>query len=55
MSDTMVISQVAGNIGYLLSDASDEHPGHGLGGSPVKAGCAEKAIPDGIAGLLGGR
>ena len=50
--NTMVVSQLAGAVGYILSDASYQHPGHGLGGSPVKAGCAEKAIPDGIAKLL---
>lgn len=53
--NTMVISQVSGNVGYILSDASYEHPGHGLGGSPIKSGCAENAIPDGIAGLLGSK
>lgn len=50
--NTMVVSQLAGAIGYILSDASYEHPGHGLGGSPIKSGCAEKAIPSGIARLL---
>jgi hypothetical protein len=53
--NTMVVSQLAGAVGYILPDASYEHPGHGLGGSPVKAGCAEKAIPNGIASLLGAR
>jgi hypothetical protein len=53
--NTMVISQLAGAVGYVLSDASYEHPGHGLGGSPIKAGCAEKAIPNGIASLLSSR
>jgi hypothetical protein len=51
--NTMVISQMAGNVGYILSDASYAQPGHGLGGSPIKSGCAETAIPNAIAGLLG--
>jgi hypothetical protein len=50
--NTMVVTQLAGAVGYILADASYEHPGHGLGGSPIKAGCAEKAIPNGIARLL---
>ena len=53
--NTMVVSQLAGAVGYILPDASYEHPGHGLGGSPIKAGCAEKAIPNGIASILSSR
>ena len=49
---TMVTSQLAGAVGYLLPDASYEHPGHGLGGSPIKAGCVEKELPKAIAASL---
>lgn len=48
----IVTTQLAGAVGYILPDASYEHPGHGLGGSPIKAGCAEKELPRGVADLL---
>jgi neutral ceramidase len=50
----IVTSQMAGAVGYILSDASYAHPGHGLAGSPLKEGCAEQALPQGIATLLSG-
>jgi hypothetical protein len=43
---------IAGSIGYIFPDASYVHPGHGLLGSPLKAGCAEKAIVGGLKPLL---
>ena len=50
--NTIVISQLAGTVGYILPDDSYVHPGHGVGGSPLKPGCAERAIPKALAGLL---
>jgi hypothetical protein len=48
---TIVATMLAGAVGYILSDASYARPGHGLAGSPLKAGCAQKALVDGFAGL----
>lgn len=52
---TIVTTMLAGAVGYILPDSAYQHPGHGLGGSPLKAGCAEHALPEGIASLLGAR
>ena len=52
---TMIITMLAGSVGYILTDASYEHPGHGLAGSPLKAGCAEHALSEGMAQLLSAR
>ena len=52
IKNTIVVSQLAGTVGYILPDESYLHPGHGIGGSSLKPGCAEQAIPKGIAGLL---
>jgi hypothetical protein len=41
-----------GSLGYLLTDASYEHPDHGVMGSPVKPHCAESAIVDGLVHLI---
>jgi hypothetical protein len=49
---TIVISQMAGAVGYILADASYAHPGHGLMGSPVKAGCAGPALAGGVKRLI---
>jgi hypothetical protein len=51
---TLVASMLAGSVGYILPDAYYAHPGH-IRETLVKAGCAEHAIPDGIAKLLGAR
>jgi hypothetical protein len=48
----IVASQMAGAVGYILSDAGYAHPGHGLGGSPLKEGCAGPALAKGVASLL---
>lgn len=48
----MVASQLAGTVGYILSDAAYEHPGHGISGSTLKEGCAGPALSKGIADLL---
>ena len=50
--NTVVVTQMAGAIGYILADESYQHPGHGVAGSPLKAGCVELALPGAIAGLL---
>jgi hypothetical protein len=47
-----MISMANGGLGYLLTDASYEHPGHGVMGSPVKPHCAERAIVDGLVQLI---
>jgi hypothetical protein len=49
---TTVVSMIAGSIGYIFPDASYARPGHGLMGSPLKAGCAERAIVEGLKPLL---
>jgi hypothetical protein len=49
---TLVASMLAGSLGYILPDVYYAHPGH-IRETLVKAGCAEHAIPDGIAKLLG--
>jgi hypothetical protein len=38
-------------IGYIMIDDAYAHPGHGLAGSPLKPGCAERAIVDGLVRL----
>jgi hypothetical protein len=48
---TIVVTMLAGTVGYILSDASYAHPGH-VRESPLKPGCAEKALPEGISHLL---
>ena len=53
VKNTILVSQLAGAVGYILPDASYEHPSHGVAGSPLKSGCAEHALLDGIASLLG--
>jgi hypothetical protein len=54
VKNTIVISQLAGAVGYIMPDDSYAHPGHGVSGSPLKAGCAEHSIPKGVAALLDG-
>jgi hypothetical protein len=49
---TMLLTMLAGSVGYLLNDAAYAHPTHGVTGSPVKPGCATGAIAAGIARLL---
>lgn len=41
----VIITQTAGAIGYILPDAAYIHPGHGLMGSPLAAGCAPSGLP----------
>jgi hypothetical protein len=49
---TMVVTMLAGSVGYVLTDASYAHPGHGLAGSSLKSGCAEHALVQGMGQLL---
>lgn len=52
VANTTVVTMTAGAIGYILPDASYVHPGHGLMGSLLKAGCAERALVSGFRSLL---
>ena len=52
-TNSMLISMANGGLGYLLTDASYEHPGHGVMGSPLKAHCGATAIVDGLVQLVG--
>jgi hypothetical protein len=47
-----VVTMIAGAVGYILPDASYALPTHAVMGSPVKPGCAPRAILDGIKGLV---
>lgn len=50
--DSTMITMADGGLGYLLTDASYEHPGHGLMGSHMGPHCAERAIVDGLVQLI---
>jgi len=52
LPDSTMITMTSGAIGYILSDASYEHPGHAVMGSPLKPGCAEKAVVQGLVDLI---
>lgn len=52
LPDSTMITMTSGSIGYILADASYEHPGHGVMGSPLKQGCAEKAVVQGLIDLI---
>jgi hypothetical protein len=49
---TTVVSMIAGSIGYIMPDSSYAHLGHGVMGSPLKAGCAQQAIVGGLKPML---
>ena len=49
---TTLVTMTAGAVGYIFPDASYEHPGHGLMGSPLKPHCAETAVVHGLMDLL---
>jgi hypothetical protein len=51
--DTVVLTQTAGSVGYILPDASYIRPSHGLAGTKLKAGCAEIALPQAVATMSG--
>lgn len=48
VADSTMITMAGDSVGYVFADASYVHPGHGLTKSPLKAGCAEPAIVDGL-------
>jgi hypothetical protein len=48
---TTMITVTSGMVGYILTDAEYEHVGHNAGGSPLKPGCAEKSIVQGLVEL----
>ncbi len=43
-TQTMIITCIAGNVGYVLPDAMYERYTHGVMGSPVRAGFAQSAL-----------
>lgn len=47
-SNTMLITNTVGSIGYVLSDKAYENPGHGVFGSKVKPGHAQDSIIKGF-------
>lgn len=52
VANSMMISMAGDSVGYIFSDASYVHPGHGLTKSPLKPGCAEPAIVNGLVRLI---
>jgi hypothetical protein len=50
--NSMLISMAGHSVGYVFSDASYEHPGHGLTKSPLKPNCADRAIVDGLVDII---
>jgi hypothetical protein len=50
-----LITMTAGSVGYIVTDAAYVKPGHGVMGSPLKAGCAEHAVVEGLIQLLKAR
>lgn len=52
LAHSTMVSMTAGAVGYILPDSMYEHPGHGVFGSPLKQGCAQKAIVDGLVQLI---
>jgi hypothetical protein len=52
LAHTMMIGMAGDSVGYILPDGFYGHPGHGLTKSPLKAGCAEPAIVDGLVRLI---
>jgi neutral ceramidase len=51
----MVVTQIAGAVGYVLPDSAYAHPGHGVFGSPLAPGCAAPALVADFRKLDGGR
>lgn len=50
--DTILISMAGSSVGYIFADASYAHPGHGLTKSPLKSGCADRAIIDRLVRMI---
>jgi hypothetical protein len=47
-----MITMVGDAVGYILADASYAKPGHAVAGSPLKQGCAEKAVVNALVQLI---
>jgi hypothetical protein len=52
VANTTLVSMTGPSIGYIFSDAAYAHPGHGLTKSPLKAGCADQAIVNGLVKMM---
>jgi hypothetical protein len=52
VTNSTMITMVGESAGYIFTDASYAHPGHGVNGSRLKAGCAENAIVNGLVTLI---
>jgi neutral ceramidase len=53
VAHSTMITMVGDSVGYVLSDASYEHPGHKLMKSTLAPHCADRAIVDGLVKLIG--
>jgi hypothetical protein len=51
-AQSTLISMTAGAVGYIMSDASYEHPGHGVMGSPLQPHCAKQAVTEGLVRMI---
>lgn len=51
-SKTTMITVVGSSVGYVFSDDSYVHPGHGITKSLLKPGCADRAIVDGLIHMI---
>jgi neutral ceramidase len=54
LPDTTLVSIAGPYIGYIFSDASYVHPGHGITKSLLKEECADHAVVDGIVRMING-
>jgi Neutral/alkaline non-lysosomal ceramidase, N-terminal len=54
LPNSTMITMTAGSIGYILADSSYLRITHGVNGSPLKAGCAQQAIVQGLVDLIRG-
>jgi neutral ceramidase len=55
LPNSTMITMTSGSIGYILPDSSYRLMTHGVKGSPLKQGCAEQAIVQGLVDLIGGK
>ena len=51
-ASTSMVTLAGNSVGYVFTDASYVHPGHGLTKSLLKEGCADRAIVDGLVRLI---
>jgi hypothetical protein len=50
---TIVVTQAGGSAGYIIEDSAYQHGfNHGVAGTALKPGCAEKGLPDVLTGLM---